>query len=476
MRPKRKRGLAIAGGVVALIIIAGCVAALLFNINSYKSKIETAASGATGMDVRITGRMGLSFFPFGVSAGNIHVASEGSDILYLQNLKIGVELMPLLRRQLEVTRCELIKPVFTIVEDTEGKYNFENRRKKLPEGPGAAFGLKDLTLSEGTLNYLDEKTGEKIEVKGINLVAKNASVADTSGEIIKSVSFTGGLTCREVLRKDLRIENIKGPVKADKGTYSLTPLTMDVLGGKGEGDVTADETEADAMYKVNVKVSKLDFEKLETFFGAKKVIGGKGDLSASLTVKEKGRRILMKNLNGTFALRGDNLVTYTMDLDKVLSKYETSQKFHPADLVAFFLVGPLGTVALKGYRYGDVYSEAQGGRGAITQFISHWTVKNGEADATDCALATRHSRAALKGKLNLVSERFDNVTVALLDDKGCPIFKQTVSGSFDSPRAGTVSAIESLAGPFIDLYRKAKRFVQGGKCEVFYHGAVQQPR
>ena len=72
--------------------------------------------------------------------------------------------------------------------------------------------------------------------------------------------------------------------------------------------------------------------------------------SASLTVKEKGGRILMSNLDGTFALRGDNLVTYTMDLDKVLSKYETSQQFHLADLVAFFFVGPLGTVALKGYR------------------------------------------------------------------------------------------------------------------------------
>ena len=251
---------------------------------------------------------------------------------------------------------------------------------------------------------------------------------------------------------------------------------MDVIGGKGEGDVTADESESVAAYEVNLKVSKLDFEKLEESFGIKKVIGGKGDLSASLTVKEQGRRNLMRSLDGTFALRGNNLVTYTMDLDKVLSTYETSQKFHPADLAAFFVAGPLGVVALKGYHYGDVYYQAQGGKGVITQFISHWTIKNGEANATDCALATRHNRVALKGKLNLVSERFDNVTVALLDDKGCPILKQTISGSFGSPRAGAVSAVESLAGPFLDLYRKAKRFVQGGKCEIFYNGAVQQPR
>jgi AsmA protein len=476
MGPERKRSLAIAGGVVALIIIAGIVAALLFNINSYKSRIETAASEATGLDVRITGRMGLSFFPFGVSARNIHVAGGGNDIISIESLKIGVELMPLMKKQFQVTGCELIKPVFAIVKDAQGKYNFESGKKKITEGPGAAFSLTHLKLSEGALVYLDKKTGERTEAKGINLAAENFSVADTSGEIIKNVSFTGSLTCREVLRKDLRIENIKGPVKADKGVYSLKPFTMEVLGGKGEGDVTADESEADAMYKVNVKISKLDFEKLETFFGAKKVIGGKGDLSASLTVKEKGRRILMSSLDGTFALQGDNLVTYTIDLDKVLSKYETSQEFHLADLVAFFVVGPVGPVALKGYRYGDIYYQAQGGKGAITRFISHWKIKNGEADAADCALATHHNRVALKGRLNLVKERFDNVTVALLDDKGCPTFEQAISGSFDNPQAGTVSEVESLAGPFLDLYRKAKRLVQGGKCEVFYNGAVQQPR
>jgi AsmA protein len=477
MRTERKKSLMITGGVVVLIVIAAIVAVLLFNINSYKSKIETAASEATGLDVRIKGKMGLSFFPFGVSAKDIHVANKGSEILSLERLKLRVELIPLLKKQLKVTGCELVKPAVTIVKDTEGKYNFESTEKISAKGRwGTAFSLNELKLSKGALICLNKKTGGKTELKEIELAIRDLSVADTSGDIIKNVSFTGSFDCKELLQKALRIENLKAPMKADKGVFSLKPLTIDVFGGKGEGDITADESAVDPVYKLNVKVSNLDFEKLEEFFGTKKVIGGKGDLSAFLTVTEKGRRNLMSNLDGTFALRGDNLIAHTMDLDKVLSKYETSQKFHLADLVAFFFVGPLGTVALKGYRYGDFYYQAQGGQSAITQFISHWKIQNGEADATDCALATHHNRAALKGKLNLVSERFDHVTVALLDDKGCAIVTQTISGSFDSPRADTVSAVESLAGPFFDLYRKAKRFAQAGRCEVFYTGAVQQPR
>ncbi len=120
---------------------------------------------------------------------------------------------------------------------------------------------------------------------------------------------------------------------------------------------------------------------MQESFGAKKVIGGKGDLFASLTMKEKGSRNLMSGMDGTFSLRGDNLVIYTMDLDKVLSSYETSQNFNLVDVGAFFIAGPLSSVALKGYRYGDVYNQTRGGQGTITQFISHWKIKNGVADA-----------------------------------------------------------------------------------------------
>jgi hypothetical protein len=229
------------------------------------------------------------------------------------------------------------------------------------------------------------------------------------------------------------------------------------------------------VYKINLKVSKLDFEKLEESFGLKKVIGGKGDLYAFLTMKEKGSRKLMNGMDGNFSLRGDHLVIYTMDLDKVLSSYETTQEFNLVDLGAFFIVGPLSTFAITGYRYWDVYSQTQGGQGVITQFNSNWKIKDGVADATDCALATRHNRVALKGKLNLVNEQYDDVTVAILDDKGCAKFEQGVSGPFGSPHVGAVSAMESLVGPIVDLFKKTKRFIQGGKCEVFYNGSVRQP-
>lgn len=471
----RKKTLMVAGGLVIIIIIIVFIVLLSFDINSYKSKIETAVSETTGLDFRIKGKMTLAFFPFGLSAKDVHVANKEGEILSLEYLKLRAEMISLLKNNLTVTACELVKPVITIVKDVEGQYNFD-RKILSKETQGIAFSLNELKVSRGTMVYLNKKIGaNKVELKEISLTIRNLFLADTSGNFIKNVSYTGNIDCKAVLYKNLTIENLKAPIRANKGVFSIEPFTMSFLGGKGEGDFTSDETTVESEYRINVKVLKLDFEKLEEYFGSKKVISGKGDLSASLTVKENGGRNLMGNLDGTFALRGDNLVTNTMDLDKVLSKYETSQQFDLIDLGSFFIAGPLGPVVLRGYRYGDVYYHAQGGKGAITRFISHWKITKGEADATDCAFATRHNRVALKGKLNLVSERFDNVTVALLDDKGCARFKQSVSGHFDSPQIGTVSAVKSLAGPIFDLYRKAKRIVQAGKCEVFYNGSVQQP-
>ncbi len=547
MNAKKKRTLFIVGGAAASLVLALVVFALTFDINSYRPRIEAVASGATGLVVRINGKMGLSFFPLGVSARDIHVAGKNGDIIVLENLKLGAELMPLLNKQLKVTSCELVKPAVTIEKDAEGKYNFEGTEKKSAEGrPGAAFIMNELKLTDGTIVYLDKKTGEKTEVKDfnlsitdlstvgkvsftgsfdckevlqkdfgienlkasvkavrgiydiepltigdlvyfdkkagkktelkeINLAIKGLSAPDTSGGIMKNISFMGSLDCKEVKDGDLRIDNVRSPVKAAKGVINLTPLTMDIFGTKAAADATADMSNVNAVYKINMKLPNLDFEKLEESFGKKNVIGGKGDISASLTMNEKGNRSLVSGLDGTFSLQGNNLVLYTMDLDKVLSSFESTQKFNLVDLGAFFIAGPLGTTALKGYGYGDVYNQTRGGHGVITQFISHWKIKDGVADATDCALATHHNRVALKGKLNLVREQYDNVIVALLDDRGCAKFKQAISGPFGSPKVGAVSTVESIAGPILNLFGQAKGLVQGGKCAVFYNGAVRQP-
>ena len=116
-----------AAAAIALVV-AAVVFVLTIDIESYKPRIEAAVSSATGLEVRINGKMGLSFFPFGISAKDIHVANRGDEILSLEDLKLGAEWMPLLNKQLKVTSCKLVKPAVNIVKGADGKYNFETEK------------------------------------------------------------------------------------------------------------------------------------------------------------------------------------------------------------------------------------------------------------------------------------------------------------------------------------------------------------
>jgi AsmA protein len=479
MNAERRKRRILAGGLAAFaVLILAAVAALsLFDINSYRPDIERAASAATGLDVRVRGKMGLSVFPPGLSARDVQVAGRGGPVLSVERLRIGLELLSLLRGEIRIAGCRLAAPSATVVKDGEGRYNFARIPGMPPAGsPAGAFRLKKLDLSGGSLVYLDRKTGGKLELKGISLAVSDLSLADSGGDFLKGLSFTGTVACREFTRKNLRISDAAGSVKAGQGVFFLDLPTLEIFGSKGRGSVRMDATRSDAEYGISLQAPGLDFEELTGSFGAAKVISGKGDLELSLTVKEKKGRTLADGADGTLSLRGGNLTTHTVDLDKVLSSYAASQQFNLTDAGAFLIAGPLGSAALKAYRFGELYDHARGGSGAIIRLVSRWKITNGVADAGDCALTTRGSRVALKGRLNLATERYEDVTVALLDEKGCARFTQGISGPFGSPRIGAVGALETLAGPILNLYRQAERLVQGGKCEAFYSGSLPHPR
>ena len=63
--------------------------------------------------------------------------------------------------------------------------------------------------------------------------------------------------------------------------------------------------------------------------------------------------------------------------------------------------------ALKGYRYGDVYYQTQGGRDTITQLVSHWKIKDGVAEATD---VLRRTIIGLRSRANSTLSMSDMIT------------------------------------------------------------------
>lgn len=90
-------------------------------------------------------------------------------------------------------------------------------------------------------------------------------------------------------------------------------------------------------------------------------------------------------------------------------------------------------------------------------------------------MATQENRVALKGKLDFVTGRFDDVTVALIDAKGCSRVEQKIRGPFHQPEVEQPNVLRALAGPTLSLLGQA-RDLFGGHCEVFYAGSVTPPK
>ncbi len=263
------------------------------------------------------------------------------------------------------------------------------------------------------------------------------------------------------------------------GILDINPVSMDIFGGTGKGNIHADVTGASPHFRVIYTLSRFRIEELIRAYSPGKIpqkrIEGPVNFSADLTSTGKSSDEVKRSLNGDLSLTGENLMLYGIDIDALLPKYERSQNFNLVDVGAYFLAGPFGPVLTKSYNFASLYEESQGGKGSIRKLVSIWKVNHGIAEATDVALASSKHRIAMKGGLNFINDRFVDVVVAVLDKRGCAVYSQKVHGPFRKPQIEKVSVLESLSGSVLNAVGDAWKFIQGKECTPFYSGSVAQP-
>ncbi|HAS54513.1 MAG: hypothetical protein A2X56_02735 [Nitrospirae bacterium GWC2_57_13] len=474
---KRKKVFFITAGVITLVVFA-IIVALLLKMQAYKPQIEAAASNALGMDVRIKGRLGIALVPgFGISLKDVSVRKGGADVVTVEKMRIGLKLIPLMRREVRISRVGLVKPVFSLVRDKNGMFNFEKPGRPLTE---KLLDVTKSSISQGRLVYTDEKSGQKIEVDDFDATIRKLSYGGTDGvELFKNILFAGDIKCKTLLINNFILTNLVMRTAGGKGLLDIDPVSMDVFGGTGKGSIHVDMTASSPLYRVIAVIDRFRIEELIQAASPGKVppksIEGKVNFSADLTATGKSADEVKRSLTGDLSLNGEDLMLSGIDIDALITKYERSQNFNLVDVGAFFLAGPFGPVLTKSYNFGSLYEESLGGKGLIGKLVSVWKVHKGIAEATDVALASEKHRLAMKGGLNFNNDRFVDVTVAVLDKRGCAVYSQKVHGPFRKPRIEKVSIFKSIGGAVSNALADAWKFIQGEKCKVFYSGSVPQP-
>jgi hypothetical protein len=457
-------------GVLGLLVLVGAALFLLVDANAHKTRLEATTSAALGMKVSIGGRVAIGFFPgLLLTLEDVHIRNRGMDVAFAKEARLAIDFLPLLRHEVRIERIALEHPRISIERGGDGKFNFE--KPEAAAGTSPALDWPNVSLSDATFVYADQRRGETIEAGDCRAdVHRLRLPGGTRSNLMRDISFTAELRCGQVRRAGFTVSDLEFSVDAKNGLFDLKPVTTRVFGTQGTGSIRADFSGAVPLYHVRYALPQFPIEEFFKTQSRRKVAAGRMDFSANLSMQGKTRKELRQTAKGQVSLRGKQLTLSGSDLDRELARFESSQNFNLLDVGAVFFAGPLGLVVTKGYNFASI-SQGSGGSSEIRTLVSEWKVERGVAQAQDVAMATTENRIALQGGLDFVDYRFDNVTVAVVDAKGCAKVRQRIRGSFQNPMVEKPGVLQSLTGPAFRLLTKGRELF-GGRCDVFYAGSV----
>lgn len=463
------------GALIGLLVLVAIALRLFFDVNAYKPRIEAAASSAMGMQVSVGGRLGIDVFPgLLVTLEDVRIRNRGTDVASAKKARLGIAFLPLFQSEVRIGMIALEHPRISIEKGLDGKFNYE--KSEAARGTLPALNLAKISLSDGTLRYLDKPSGKGFEAVACNSEVSRFQLSAREGPgIMKHLSLAAEITCAEVRTKDYAASDLKFSLAGKEGVFDFKPLTMKVFGGQGSGSIRADFAGTAPLYRVNYLLPQFRIEALLKTVPPHKVAEGALDFSAQLSLRGKTVNELRQTAQGRITLRGKHITLYGRDLDQVFARFESSQNFNLIDVGAYLFTGPLGLLVTKGYDFARIV-QGTGGQSEIRALVSDWKVEHGVAQARDVAMATKENRVALRGALDLANERFAGVTLAWIDAQGCAKVRQKIRGTFRKPVVERPSTLQSLAGPVLKLFKQARGLIPGGACEVFYAGSVAPPK
>jgi uncharacterized protein involved in outer membrane biogenesis len=463
------------GALIGLLVLAAIALILFLDVNAYKPRFEAAVSEMTGMEVKVGGPLAIGFFPNPlVTLKDVHVRNRGTEVVTARAARVGVEFLPLLHKKVRIKHIVLENPSISIERGSDGRFNYE--RLEQARGPLPDLNLGKVSFSDGTFRYVDKSSGEGFEAADCSLDASRLQLTNRKGPgIMKYLSLAAEIVCGNARTKNLTASDLKLSVAGQRGVFDLKPLTLRAFAGQGAGGIRADFTGAVPHYQVRYSLSQLHIGEFLKTLSPKVLAEGAMDFSANLSMQGKTVNELRQSLEGEFSLRGKNLILNGRDLDGQFARYESSQNFNLVDVGALFFIGPVGLAVTKGFNFASIFQGSEG-RSEIRTVVSDWKVERGIAYSQDVAMATNENRVALQGELDFVNQRFDHMSVALIDAKGCIRAQQQIHGDFRKPVLEKPSTIKSLAGPVVKLLKKLGSLFPGGDCEVFYAGSVAAPK
>lgn len=284
------------GLVVVLIVVAAIVIPLVVDPNDYKDEITGLVQQHTGRTFSIPGEIKLSVFPWlGVKTGGVALGNAAGfgeqPFVKADKVDIRVQLLPLLKKQVEMGTIIIHGMTLNLARDKTGKTNWqdllavaEKPSPKPTEQPKAqvpavtSLALGGLDVQDATINWDDQQSNDQYTIKGLNLqtgallpgrpieLELDFDVASKKPAVDGHVGASGTLEfnldtqqyqmtpvkLQSTLQGDLiptgKLELIASSninADLDKQTLSLAQLSLEILGLTANGELQANHILSD---------------------------------------------------------------------------------------------------------------------------------------------------------------------------------------------------------------------------------------
>ncbi|WP_334180922.1 AsmA family protein [Pseudomonas nitroreducens] len=222
-------------GLLLLLVAAGFVLTHFFNPNDYKDEIRQLARDKANVELNLKGDIGWSLFPWlGLELHDTSVATlqaPNQPFADVQLLGMSVRVLPLLRKELQMSDIRVEGLNLSLNRDKTGAGNWENIGKPVqpadgtpatsqpapsePAKPAATephqpmkLDIDSLTVKNARIDYADAQSGKNYTVEGIEL--STGAIREGSNIPVKFSAYLGSnqpvIRARTELTGNLRFD------------------------------------------------------------------------------------------------------------------------------------------------------------------------------------------------------------------------------------------------------------------------------
>jgi hypothetical protein len=287
---------------------------------------------------------------------------------------------------------------------------------------------------------------------------------------LKATKFAGPTTIKSITLPDHQFENLQANLSNDHGIIKSDPIELEYFGEQARLGLDWDLSKPAETIQLRIDMPDINTGRFLKRSGGKGILDGKLTIKAELEASGADSSALVETINGHVSMHGKDLSLKDVDFDKALDEFQKMGAYGFQDFAALITLGPLGTMVSHGYDQLEALEKMMAAKGdsTIKKIVSAWKVSNGVAAASDVAFSTKRNRMAIAGRLDFTNKRFHELTLAVVDPKGCVVNKETIDGPFNNPEVKETGVVQRT------VIRPLKSFLKT-ECEAFYDGSVPHP-